>query len=64
MALSPIEALGRLFPCHFPPVWLGEAGEPHTEVIEEVVSQVPCYLLRNRLGGRAVDLVLEAGGAA
>lgn len=57
--LSPIRALASLVGCHFPAGWIGDTAS-QLEPLEELVADVRCSRLRTRLGGDALELVLES----
>ncbi len=59
VALSPVRAMARLIGCHFPPTWMGEDPEVHFGALDQLARDIPCYLLRNRLGGDAPALVFS-----
>ena len=58
-SLSPARALSLLYRCHFPAFWL-DGGEARSLAnLERLVSEVPAYLLHNRLGGQAPEMLLS-----
>ena len=58
--LAPAAAAARLFARGFSPIWDRPAVERVLDTCEQVVRQVPCYVLRFRRDRTAVDAALGA----
>jgi hypothetical protein len=60
--LSPGRALALLYRCHFPPVWDPAASERTLTHLEQLVREVPAYLLRNKRGPESAAMLLDLVG--